>query len=532
MKYIVLLFSIFIFGASQAQFWDFTAPKRLEATVNSSSEESAPIFSPNGKELYFVRTFDESNVGGNNDQDIWYSFLNQAGKWEESENIVELNTKFNDGLLALRNGGNRAYIRYSNPKDKNEKGIAVVEREVEGKWKTPKKLTIPGFNVQGKHFGFCLSEDEKTIIISYQGEGTVGAEDLYFSTLTNGTWSQLKSLGRSVNSTGFEISPFLNPTADTLFFASNGFGGEGNADIFYSVKGSGFDDWSSPKNMGNKINSPTFDAYPFKIGNRIYWSSNKNATDADIYYADVLFPPLLVANEKHKHVSIFQGTDGAIDVSVVSGVAPYTYRWSNGQITEDISNLKRGMYMVEIVDAIQQKTKLTIEITEPQPEKQKVIRLPEVRYALNSWTFVNDATIQSNDSLNRVAELLNEYPGMQLELLSHTDARGDNKKNQLLSENRAKAVYKYLVEEKGIDPRRLVPIGKGESSPATIFDEKTNQTILLSEQYINGFKTDKVEFERLHQFNRRTEGRIISMDFDPKTAPEAPKSYLQFVKIK
>ena len=170
---------------------------------------------------------------------------------------------------------------------------------------------------------------------------------------------------------------------------------------------------------------------------------------------------------------------------------------------------------------------MTVEITEPQPTVQKVIQFPEVRYKVNSWEFVNDSTTQSYDSLNRVAALLTEYPGLMLELLSHTDARGDEKKNLTLSMNRAKAVYTYLVEQKGIDPRRLIPVGKGESEPARVIDAATNSFIELTETYINQFKaTDKTKFENLHQINRRTEGKIIGIAFDPNTAAPAPKDYL------
>ena len=88
------------------------------------------------------------------------------------------------------------------------------------------------------------------------------------------------------------------------------------------------------------------------------------------------------------------------------------------------------------------------------------------------------------------------------------------------------------VEEKGIDPRRIVPVGKGESEPATWVDPATGQSVKLTEQYINQFKTtDKKKFEMLHQLNRRTEGRVLSMDFNPATAPPAPDAYKIFQPI-
>jgi outer membrane protein OmpA-like peptidoglycan-associated protein len=127
-----------------------------------------------------------------------------------------------------------------------------------------------------------------------------------------------------------------------------------------------------------------------------------------------------------------------------------------------------------------------------------------------------DSTINSKDSLNFVYDLLMEYPGMVLELSSHTDARGKDAANQLLSENRAKECVRYLVQEKGIDANRLKPLGKGESTPALWKDSETGEMISLTETYINQFKDkDKVKFEKLHQLNRRTEAKVLSLDYIP-----------------
>jgi outer membrane protein OmpA-like peptidoglycan-associated protein len=123
--------------------------------------------------------------------------------------------------------------------------------------------------------------------------------------------------------------------------------------------------------------------------------------------------------------------------------------------------------------------------------------------------------------------LLNENPTMIIQLISHSDCRGDEASNLKLSENRAKAVYTYLVKEKGVDPRRMVPIGKGEADPLKYLDTKTNSMIVLTEQYIETFKqSDQIYFEKLQQLNRRLEGKIISFQFDSKLTPDAPKEYL------
>jgi outer membrane protein OmpA-like peptidoglycan-associated protein len=113
-----------------------------------------------------------------------------------------------------------------------------------------------------------------------------------------------------------------------------------------------------------------------------------------------------------------------------------------------------------------------------------------------------------------------KYPKMILELSSHTDSRSTDEYNQKLSENRARECVKYLVEEKGIDIRRLIPVGKGEKEPVKWIDA-AGKTNLLSESYINQYKTsDVILFEKLHALNRRTEGMVRSMDFDPSLAEQ------------
>lgn len=513
-----------------AQIYDFTDPLRFPGGINSSAEETNPVLAPDGKTIYFVRTFDVKNVGGISDQDIWMSRL-ELGLWGNVKPIVNLNNKLNNALVAAIQDsiGSKLYLlsTYTTEKD-IRKGIAVSTLK-DSVWGQPIKVAIPDLDIDGKYVSYFLSQNEDVLVFSFEGSDSEGEEDLYIATKSSEGWNSPEHMGSSINSPGYEISPFLCPSNDTLYFASNGFKGEGDADLFYSVKKGKWNNWSKPVNLGKKINSPKFDAYLIKRGNEIIWASNRDGKDCDLYTAKSIPPPKLISSLQSTDVSTFQGYDGKIDLTISSGVPPYKIAWSNGKTTENLSELNKGKYTVTVIDATGQKNILMAEINEPLFEDKKIIRFPELRYEFNKWTFINDSTVNSADSLAYVAELLTNYPEIVIELISHTDSRGEESQNQILSINRARACYKYLVEELKIDPRRIIPVGKGEKEPATWIDPISGKSILLTKEYINQFKNDDVLYEKINQLNRRTEGRIISKDFNPATFPEASKEYLQFI---
>jgi outer membrane protein OmpA-like peptidoglycan-associated protein len=83
-----------------------------------------------------------------------------------------------------------------------------------------------------------------------------------------------------------------------------------------------------------------------------------------------------------------------------------------------------------------------------------------------------DLKPESVTELNKLVDLLQDNPGVKIEIAGYTDNVGTDKDNQLLSENRAKAVVKYLTE-KGIAAARLSAKGYGENDP--IADNSTEE---------------------------------------------------------
>lgn len=365
----------FISITSSAQFWDYSEPKRLPGTVNTEvGEESIPVFSKDSSILFFVRTFDASAVGGESDQDIWFSKRDKDGSYGDCQRLTDINNKYNNAVLGLGKGGSVMYVlnSYEGKKDL-VKGIATSTKKGES-WGKPEEVIIPTLDIDGDYYGFHVNDAENVIIISYAGPGALGQEDLYVSTKKGAEWSAPVHMGSNINTSGFEISPFLSKTQDTLYFSSNGHGGEGDADIFYSVKQGSWTNWSKPTNLGSKINSPKFDAYFSHSGNMIYWSSNRESERSDIYMAYVLTPPLLSVECNGTNATIFNGFDGKIDASVNGGVAPYTYKWSNGSTIEDLSGLGKGDYSIIVTDAIGQTATSSCSIDQPSPPQDIALK--------------------------------------------------------------------------------------------------------------------------------------------------------------
>tara|TARA_B110000285_G_scaffold144403_1_gene161300 strand:- start:1973 stop:3484 length:1512 start_codon:yes stop_codon:yes gene_type:complete len=368
MKRKIILATLFVgvCGISNAQFWNYSAPEKVGGTINTlESEESIPVFSKDSSILYFVRTYDATNKGGELDQDVWFSRKDTSGGYSDCKRLTDVNNKFNNAVLGLNTGGTSIYLlnAYEGKKDLM-KGVAKAEGGG-SKWSTPEAINIPTLDIDGGFYGFHVNGKETVIIISYIGPGSLGEEDLYVSTKMDSSWSAPIHMGSNVNSAGFEISPWLSDSEDTLYFSSNGMGGEGDADIFFSVKQGSWSSWSKPTNVGPIINSPKFDAYFSHSNDQAYWSSNRDSELSDIWKVDILPPPLVEIICEATEVSIYKGLDGSVDAIVSGGVAPFSYLWSNGFDTEDVLALSKGEYTVTVTDAFGQIATATCFVDEP-----------------------------------------------------------------------------------------------------------------------------------------------------------------------
>ncbi len=555
-----------------------------EQKINTKSFDMAPMFGDRKDKVMYFGSSRDGSTGSSKDprscesyMDIWVSELDKNGNWQQPYVLknTDINTEDNEGTVSFtENGKMMAFTRCPNVKKQNL-GCDIYTASQKGKdWGDVTKLELKDHDsVSVGHP--ALSGDGRFLVFASDMPGGFGGLDLWYSEYDrkSKSWGKPKNMGAEINTPGMDAFPTFSTNGD-LFYATDGKPGLGGLDIFRAAKMDDQYKWTNPENMGSPINSNNNDYWLIEHTDRTgYFTSERKSefgeNKPDIWKYEI--PPYLYdikvvvsdLNEKKVKIEdakvVMTSTEGETWEGYTNkqGVVfwdkkPNGDRYINENGTYTISVAKNGYHD----DAAG--TKITTVglrydqnfVVDMALLPKKPIRLPEVRYALARWELLVDSTINSKDSLNFVRDLLNEHPGMVLELSSHTDSRGSDKGNQTLSENRARQCYVYLVDEQGVDPRRIVPVGRGEYEPRMVFrngdkfedvaprDEEGNiisgwTEVKLTEALINSFmKKDKALFDKLHGWNRRTEGKVLRLDFNPETASDAPAAYREFKQVK
>ncbi len=535
-----------------------------QSKLNTAVFEMSPMFGDRKESKMYFSTNREGSTGTDKDprtcqpyMDIWVTEVDKKGNWGEPK-LLEgemINTEDNEGTICF-DGRNKTmfFTRCPNVKKQNL-GCDIWMSEAKGRdeWGEPVKLSLkPNDSVSVGHP--CVSEDGRYLIFASDMPGGYGGHDLYYTEYDrrSDSWSMPKNMGPEINTAGNDLFPTFAKNGD-LFYATDGRPGMGGLDIFRLTKVGEEMKWENAENLGAPINSDHNDYSLIELTERKgYFTSERKGGNSDnipdLYSYELppnVFSLKIIASElpeKKERIAdakvTVTGSDGTnwegytnAQGEVFFDKKPNGDRYINENTSYTIKLAKEGYYEDKKGAAI-----TTVGLNYDQnfivemglfPIKPVVIRVPEIRYPFGKATLLVDSTINSKDSLLFVYNLLTEYPGMVVELRSHTDSRGSDRSNQKLSEARAKTCVDYLVKEKGIDPRRIKPIGRGEREPATWVDEK-GDTVVLTEAYINQFqKSDPEKFEMLHQLNRRTDVKVISMDYIPPKEEEAEEPEAQ-----
>jgi OmpA-OmpF porin, OOP family len=472
----------------------------LDKNVNSEFSEYNPLLSPDGKTLYFSRKNHPENIGGTDDkEDIWYSELDSAGRWQLAKNMgSQFNNpgpNFVNTIQAVTPDGKSAIMLLGNkylPNGKMMAGVSISSN-VSGQWSTPVALQIANDYNYAEKANYFLTDNRQTLIMSVQRDDSRGDRDLYVSfMLHDSTWTEPQNLGEVINTAAEESAPFLASDDKTLYFSSKGFSGYGGADIFVSRR---LDDtwtkWSDPENLGPTINSPLEDLF-FNIpvsSEFAYYSRGVSETNTDIFRVKL---PIVKNPDPWVTVSgkIFDKSSG----NPLGAKIIYERLTDGKQLGITQSDPVTGNYEIRLpaganygiraeaegklsesqnldLRNIQNDKSIADQNFNLQPIQVAAIRANE-SITLNNVFFDFDKWILKKESypeLNRIVQLMNDTPNMEIVVSGHTDSQGPDEYNLTLSQRRSSAVAKYFTS-KGITASRVKSVSFGEEYPVDTND--------------------------------------------------------------
>jgi len=252
------------------EFTDFNTEMvaNVDPHINTTYTEILPVISPDGKTLYFIRSdHPQNNIGSMNSQDVWVADVSDGLKNSTAKRMnPPLNTQRYNMIAGVSPDGNSMMIKGVFDSDGTllKRGYSMIYRTKDG-WTEPKACNIDSYDDMsvGDYTGGYWTQDGKHIIMSFSESEGNSDQSLYVTHLEdNGDWTKPKMLNSTVNGDGDNHSPFLASDGKTLYFSSNRDGTLGSNDIWMTKKeGDGWDKWSEPVNLGEEINSESWDVY-------------------------------------------------------------------------------------------------------------------------------------------------------------------------------------------------------------------------------------------------------------------------------
>lgn len=363
-----------------------------------------------------------------------------------------------------------------------------------------------------------LSADGQFMILSLESNNTKGVEDLYVvKKKADGTWSSASNLGGNINTPFQEITPFLAADNKTLFFATNGRGGEGSFDIFYSERqDDSWRNWSQPINIGSDVNTSGAETSFSFVGQWAYFVSSQDSDGyGDIMHikikdpeiqpdstnmatvtelVDVAVEDVTISTNEETGLPEVIGqliTLKIIDPETNTGLSAELINGENRKLSEEgifildslvdveVEIKSKGYLPKLVILSDMQRGENIIEMS--SISVGHVIQLEHVLFHRGTANMVDG----SQKELNLVVEVMNDNPNMKILLKGHTESNGDQVLNRKLSQARVKTVREYLLDQ-GINAYRIRGKGYGGNQP--IASNATEETRKLNR---------RVEFEVL-----------------------------------
>ena len=497
--------------------------------LNSTARDFCPTYSKaEYNEIYFTTSREEctgeETHGGTGEYftDIFYSQKDVSGRWSDPEPIPgDVNTDVEEGTASFTDNYSTMFFTRCEVDNQKTMGCNILRTEKDnGEWVNPEPLSIAADSLVVAHP--AISGDGSTLYFVSNIPGGYGKMDIWKVTRNDDEWSEPVNMGDQINTPGNEMFPFIHPDG-TLYFSSDYHLGMGGLDIFKAtVQNNGE---YKIKNMRYPINS-THDDFGIVFEEEKEKGHFSSSREGDDEIFSFVLPPLkfsiegVVKDKKTEdpiqNASVkLVGSDGMTMSSETNEDGEFKFMLRPE--TDYVFVASKEKYLTN-KDNISTKGVEQSKVFEPElllSSIEEPIELPNIFYDYDDWSLRSE----SKEALNRLVETLRDNPRVIIELRAHTDFRGDHAYNIELSTKRAQSVVNYLIDH-GIDPERLRAKGYAATQPKVVdqniaeeYDFLENGTE-LTEEFIKNLNSEEQK-EIAHQINRRTEFKVIATDYEP-----------------
>ena len=477
--------------------------------------------------LYLTSTRNEatgdeiSGITGTKNGDIFMAQKDEQGRWQRPQVIdTELNSSADEGACCFSPDGRTMYLTVCQTDERSPRLATIaVSRRADAAWSKPQPLALTR-DTLSLYAHPAVSPDGQWLYFVSDMPGGMGGKDLWRVPLTPSGLGAVENLGSPINTPGDELFPTFRPNGD-LYFSSDGHEGMGGLDLYiahpqpsgWTVEYPGYPLNSSADDFGmtfegnsNKgfFSSNRGDAHGW---DHIYSFENPEITQTVkgwVYERD--------GYELPQAVVYMVGNDGTnLQLSVMN----------NGSFTQQVRPDVDYVLMASCPGYLNHQEALRVGETEASQEY--VLQFPlasitapvlidNIHYDFNSATL----RLESAQSLDSLVALLHTNPHVAIELLAHCDYKGNSDYNKRLSQRRAESVVRYLTAH-GISGKRLSAVGCGKERPRTVTRRLAErypflqENSVLTEELIKTLKPD--EQEVCNQLNRRTEFRVTDTTY-------------------
>jgi len=460
-------------------------PVNMGPEINTGDDEYFPAITADENTLIFTRKI-------NNNEDF-YKSIKVDGKWQTATFLSEnINTpRYNEGALSLSQDGKVLFFTGCNRPDGLGRCDIYIAQKKGDDWAKPFDISPP-VNSSAWESQPSINADGRTLYFVSNRKGGYGGYDIWKSTLGDKGWSEPENLGPNINTSFDEQSPFIHPDDSTLYFASKGWPGMGGNDLFVSHLGKD-GKWQKPENLGYPINSSGDENGLTLTANGTYafFSSNhlEGSGGFDIYTFELPpnLRPHMVTYVKGivKDTVTKQPLEAAVEIVDLEKNIPVYQDYSSTEQGDFLATLPTGknyglniskdgyLFYSANFSLVGHENKdpfNLIALLQPIEVGNKVI-LKNIFFDTNKF----DIKAESKPELLKLLDFLSLNKTVRIEVSGHTDDVGSDQFNQSLSENRAKAVYQYLIAN-GVNATRLVYKGYGETQPLVANDSEENRS--------------------------------------------------------